>query len=123
MFVLIVIVLIMAVRSLPILMTVGKRVFGLMVVLRMLMFTGMIVVRVMLAVLWRMSLRSIMFHSCAYPSIARKSAGACCRGNNGRAHSPVTTNVTTPLSTIAGTRPNHAAIKPDSKPPNSFDAR
>ena len=38
------------------------------------------------------------------------------------AHSTATSNVTPPPSTIAGTRPNQAAVNPDSNSPSSLDA-
>src|ERR1700716_2766270 len=43
-------------------------------------------------------------------------------GNNTRAHNTVTSRVAAPPSTIAGTKPNHAAVTPDSNSPSSFDA-
>src|SRR6202035_4825327 len=69
-----------------------------------------------------------VFHWSNLTSVARpyvSCSNVCIRqsdGNNTRAHNTVTSSVAAPPRTIAGTRPNHAAVTPDSNSPSSFDA-
>jgi len=81
----------------------------------------MLVLVTMVVMFGRMSLGVFMFHSGGCPAVARMSAGATVRGTM-HAHSPVTSNVTIPPSTLAGTKPHPAAVNSDSNSPNSCDA-